>query len=124
MRARSVSVAVLNVCRKRTSVSGKTSSLSTPDSISSSEALIDSSEGGSLDSSPADRSRTAAETRNAPALAKQTACRPRASQVRLIVIGPSPLLVRQCHREPFARVARPAGQTAEAQTPAPLLPAI
>jgi hypothetical protein len=40
------------------------------------------------------------ETRRAPATAQKTACRPRASQMRLIVMRPSPLLGRKCRREP------------------------
>src|SRR5205807_10212353 len=90
----------------------------TPASISSSEDLIDSSEGGSLDCACAcaGRSRTVAETRNAPAMAKQTACRPRASQVRLTVIRPSPSLRGNATENGvrFARLARCARAVGEA----------
>src|SRR5262249_58199319 len=124
---RRASVALLSACREPTSPSAVISSLPTEDSISSSEDLIDSSEGGSEVSAHAALSSAAPEARNALVMVQRTNCRPIASHVRLIVMSASPP-GGECHRfatagsgYAFARPPSPNPRRA-AGAPPPLVP--
>src|SRR5262249_60408402 len=83
-------VVELSLSRKVANASAVISSLPTEDSISSSDDLIESSEGGSAVSARAPASTAAPKTRNALTMVQRTNCRPNAGRGPIVMSASPP----------------------------------